>query len=459
MKIFERILRDKLVNYFESNSLINPNQHGFRRNHSCVTQLLTHTNFILSNLVEGDEVDCIYIDFAKAFDKVDHSILVDKLKCYGITTKYLNWISDFLNNRFQTVFINGVCSYSAPVQSGVPQGSVLGPLLFIVYINDLQDVIENSNMYTFADDTKIVTKISTANDTQIMQNNLNSIILWTEKNNMKLNNNKFEYINHKPIASNKNSNLLENLPFFNLNKVYYASSLEIDQSTHVKDLGITVDENLNFKLHIDRLAKQCKQLSSWIFSVFDTRDKVPMLILFNSLVRSKIEYCSQIYNPYQIQDINKIEQIQRAFTYRITGMANFNYWERLRILGIMSLQRRRERSIIIHLWKILNNISPNGIDIEFKHHNRSTAIKAVVKPLPKLRGHILTIFDESFAVKSAKLWNILPSELTKITCLESFKVHLENFLSLLPDEPPLQGYSHKSNNSLTNIYSVPQFKF
>ena len=307
-------------------------------------------------------------------------------------------------------------------------------------------------MYTFADDTKIVTKISSEKDTEIMQNNINSTIIWSENNNMELNNKKFDFINHRPVSKNRNYQLLENLPFFNLNKAYYASnSIEITQSTHVRDLGLIVDENLDFKLHIHKLANKCKQLSSWIFSVFNTREKVPMLTLFNSIIRSKLEYCCLIYNPYQIQLINKIEQIQRAFTSRIAGVGTLNYWERLQTLGIMSLQRRRERLIIIHLWKILNNLSPNSINIEFKNHKRSSSIKAIVKPLPKLRGKILTLYDASFVVKSAKLWNVLPPPLTKITLLNCFKVNLDKFLKSLPDKPPISGYSHMSDNSLTSI--------
>ena len=194
-------------------------------------------------------------------------------------------------------------------------------------------------------------------------------------------------------------------------------------------------------------------MSAWILSVFYTRDKYTMLTLFKSLVRSRLEYGCEVWNPHKNQDIVKLEQLQRSFTYRISGMREFNYWERLEILNIMSLQRRRERIIIIHLWKIRNNIFPNFLDIQFKDHKRTNAIKAILKPLPKVRGAVLTNFDGSFLIWSAKLWNALPPNLTIITSLELFKTNLDKFLLKLPDKPPLPGYPFNCDNS---IISVPK---
>ena len=455
IKIIEIIIRYKLVQYFELNSIINTNQHGFRNQRSCTTQLLSHISFILSNLVEGNDVDCIYIDYAKAFDKVDHNILIQKLELYGINYKYLAWIKSFLSNRVQTVYNNGAFSFSTPVQSGVPQGSVLAPFFFIIFINDLPDEISGAKLLTFADDTKLIAKIKSTNDTFLLQNNLNTIINWSyNKNNMELNKEKFEYLSHKSQMHSQNLDLLNNLPFPQKYSQYFVStSHEISRSTHVRDLGIIVDENINWKLHIHTIHKQCKQLCSWVLSVFHTREKYTMLVLFKSLIRSKLEYGCEIFNPHQIQEISKIEQIQRIFTSRISGMQNYNYWERLRELKLLSLQRRREKIIIIHLWKIHNNLFPNTIDINFKFHQRTSATRAIVKPLPRIRGMILTLYDQSFMIKAAKLWNVLPPNLTNISSLHLFKNGLNSFLLTVPDQPPLPGYPHTSDNSLTSVCS------
>ena len=272
---------------------------------------------------------------------------------------------------------------------------------------------------------------------------------------MQLNNTKFELIAHKPSTENPNLKLLKNLPFFNIYDSYSVTdTLQISPSTFVKDLGIIIDKDLDWKLHVEILFKKCKQISSWILSIFYNRDKYTLITLFNSLILSKVEYGCLIWNPHQIQEINKIEQLQRLFTYKITGMDKYNYWDRLQMLNLMSLQRRRERIIIIHTWKILNNATPNDIDLTFKEHPRTLAIKAVLKPLSKTKGATLTKFEESFTIKAAKLWNVLPPHITRLTNFNIFKINLDKFIRTVPDEPPLPDYPHRNNNSLTNQIPV-----
>ena len=169
VKIFERIIRKQLVQYLEGNNLICSDQHGFRAGKSCLSQLLTHIDIILRNGLEGLETDVLYLDFAKAFDKVDHEILLRKLSNFGIRGPFLQWFTNFLSNRYQMVQVNSVKSYCCLVKSEVPQGTVLGPILFLLFINNMTDCLKHSLAGMFADDTRILRKISGVDDTRLLQ--------------------------------------------------------------------------------------------------------------------------------------------------------------------------------------------------------------------------------------------------------------------------------------------------
>ena len=440
IKIFERVLRTKLCEYLEVNGIIKSNQHGFRKNRSCLTQLLSHTNYILELLSKETEVDTIYVDYAKAFDKVDHVILMKKLMLYGIGDKYHTWISNFLQDRKQRVFSNNCYSYETPVISGVPQGSVLGPLLFVLFINDMPEIIQSSILQTFADDTKLAHPISSIADKFSLQKDLNAVIKWSAENNMQLNDKKFELICHRPKTS-----VPDSIPGF----TYAATNnIKIEPTSVVRDLGVLVDTQLSWDSHISHIVNQGRKMSFWILNAFKTRNKETMLLLFNSLIRSRLEYCCELWDRYNIKTISQIEQIQKKFTSKIDGAKDINYWDRLKVFNIFSLQRRRERQRIILIWKIRNGFVPNEIELEFQINIRTSKEIAVVKPMPRIRGKMLSIYEESFSIRSAKLWNKVPSIVQNEASLISFKIKLDNWLSLFPDEPPVLGYYHPTLNSI-----------
>ena len=445
IKIFERVIRKSLVSHMENNNLLSSKQHGFRKKRSCLTQLIDHVDHILKSLNAGDEVDAIYLDYAKAFDKVDHQILLKKLQCYGVDGKMLQWIKQFLSNRMQTVVVEGEKSSFKLVISGVPQGTVLGPIFFILYINDELDVLSASEGKIFADDTKLVGKIIDVASHLMLQNDLNNIVHWSIKNNMELNGDKFEVLNY---SLNK-SLLLRNLPFTSAHLQYHLpDGTMIEQSQNVRDLGVLLSNDCSWSPHVHQMLASARKVAAWVLSVFRTRSPLLMITLYKTMVRSKLEYCCPVWDPAKIEDIQEIEKIQRNFTRRINNCKNLDYWERLKKLRLMSLQRRRERYIIIHTWKIANGEAPNDINMMFKTNNRR-GLKAVTPSLyPKAQSSVSTHYHNSFGVKAARLWNLLPKRVNQKDTLASFKASLGEFLESFPDTPPTSGYTAVNNNSL-----------
>ena len=243
IKIFERVIRNNLVEHMEANNFLSPHQHGFRKKRSCLTQLLDHVDTILKSLNSGKEVDVIYLDYAKAFDKVDHNILLAKAKRYGIHGNMLQWLSEFLTNRLQTVVVEGTKSSFQLVISGVPQGTVLGPILFILYIDDQLDALLTSLGKIFADDIKLIGKILDLATKASLQEDLFNVIAWAIRNNMQLNEAKFEVLNY----TLNNSLLLRNLPFTNDLLSYSLTTGQIiEPAETVRDLGVILSNDCSW---------------------------------------------------------------------------------------------------------------------------------------------------------------------------------------------------------------------
>ena len=196
VKTFERVLKRVLQNHLEITLAFNDNQHGFRSKRSCLSQLLSHYNEILKGMEEGGNIDTVYLDFSKAFDKVYIGILCHKLKDLGIHGNLALWIFNFLTNRKQAVIVNGAKSSSSLVSSGVPQGTVLGPLLFLIMINDIDENITQSIISIFADDTRVTKTINTEEDLELFQEDLDKLFYWAESNNMTFNGTKFELLRY-----------------------------------------------------------------------------------------------------------------------------------------------------------------------------------------------------------------------------------------------------------------------
>ena len=445
IKIFERVIRKYLVNYLEENLLLSNEQHGFRKGKSCLTQLLDYVNKIYDSLNSGHEFDVVYLDFAKAFDKVDHTILLAKLKKYGVTGKLLQWITAFLHDREQTVVVDGCKSPFQKVISGIPQGTVLGPVLFIIYVNDLLGILDHSSGLCFADDTKLCMPIKSSQSATFLQDDLTKSMKWALINNMQLNAQKFETMNFD-LNSSK---LLKKLPFSSEFRHYEISDdITLMPVESVKDLGVIISSDRTWTHQIDEVIDSARIMAAWVLSVFRNRSATVMMTAYKSMVRSKLEYCCPVWSPTKIGQIQALEDLQRQFTRNIVGCGQLDYWDRLKRLQILSLQRRRERYSIIHAWKILHGIAPNDVNMEFYTSHRH-GVLATLPPLNhSVQSSVSSGYEGTFRVRAAKLWNTLPKDVKSAKTLETLKIRLAKHLDTIPDLPPALGYSTPNNNSI-----------
>ena len=400
---------------------------------SSLSQLLSHTERFIYHIEKGHNVDVIYLDFSKAFDRVDHTILLHKIERNGITGKLLQWIRSFLTGRTQQVSVNYILSKNAEVISGVPQGSVLGPLLFLIMIQDIDTNILHSFLSSFADDTRLMKEISKNTDVQSLQDDLDVVYQWTSSNNMQLNGLKFEHLKY-----GKNEELKEHSNYFS------DTGSQIETKMDVKDLGVTLDVNMTYSKHITNQIEKVKSIIAWIHRTFKTRDCQVMLTLWKSLVLPHIDYCSQLWSPSKRYLIQQLESLQKSYLNRIPTLQHLNYWEKLKELKLYSLERRRERYRIIYTWSILEQLVPNFNYAEnkggiFSYHNQRLGRKCYLKEVNIKNKNI---WRDSLSEEGPRLFNALPKSIRDLkNCSKtSFKRQLDHYLNSLPDEPLLPNY-------------------
>ena len=453
VKIFEKVVRNYIVQFLEENNKFNDGQHGFRSGRSCVSELLIHYDRIVDILESGSNVDAIYLDFAKAFDKVDHGIVLKKLSLLGIRGQLLKWLESFLSSRTQMVLVNGVPSDPAPVLSGVPQGSVIGPLLFLVMIGDIDENVAHSFILSFADDTRLLCEVNNIRDASSLQTDLEAVYEWAVINNSSFNNQKFEAMRYGNDSTLK------------LSTSYTApDGTIISEKEHLRDLGVTMSADGTFSQHIKNTCQSARNMCSWILRTFQSRSPEVMLTLWKSLVIPILDYCSQLWSPSKVGEIQQLEDIQKAFTRKIRSTTKADYWERLQKYHLYSLERRRERYRIIYAWKILEGLVPNltgRSQVVGKSTFRYGRICVVPPVVTAPKNRLQRLREGSFCVKGPQLFNSLPSHLRNMTGVShlEFKNELDKFLWTIADEPLICGYTARrrtESNSLLHMIPVCQ---
>ena len=343
-KTMEHCVRNHIVNHMMINNLFSNQQYGFIRGRSTVLQMLNVMDVWTKAMDKGDSIDTVYLDFTKAFDKVPHNRLMSKLNSIGINTETLNWIKAFLSDRVQQICVNGSNSTWKPVTSGIPQGSVLGPILFVLYINDLPSNIL-SDVYMFADDTKIFNIIKSPEDQETLQNDLDTLSMWSDKWLLKFHPEKCKVMHLGKAGDTEYSYQLKE------GDTYH----ELSYTEEEKDLGVVIDGKLDFDRHINIKINKASSIMAVIRRSFVSLNGVNFVPLYKSLVRSHLEYASCIWSPYKKKHIEAIERVQRRATKQLPGMKDLPYPERLKILKLPTLVYRRARGDMIETYKLLHD--------------------------------------------------------------------------------------------------------
>lgn len=418
-KCLERIIVKHLNSYLESHDILSNHQFGFRSGRSTQDQLLLVYDSITGWFDQGDAVDLILFDFAKAFDVVSHPILLSKLSCLGIDTRLIYWIEDFLSGRTMSVSVKGAYSSPRPVRSGVPQGSVLGPILFLVFINHIASHL-SCQYKIFADDLKLFMRVNFST-TELYRRSIDHC----QSDISKLENTASSWglrLNQEKCATIRFQRKACTAP----PPEYFISGTKIKVVDSHPDLGVLIDSDLKFHSHILNTAHKAGGLIHSLLKSTVCRSPDFMMSLFCTHVRPIIEYCSCVWFTGYVSDLRVLESLQRRWTKRIAGMEDLDYTARLKSLNQYSVQGRLMRADMILCWKIFHgkcSIAPTDL--------------FTLAPQSGTRGHrykvchvraATDVRKRSFAVRCAGPWNRLPDRAVAQTSLGTFKKMLSDIL-------------------------------
>ena len=415
-KVMESILRDAIVDHLTVNKLLLPSQHGFMKSKSCLTNLLEYLDKLTKLVDEGHSVDIIYCDFAKAFDKVPHQRLLIKMKAHGIQGKILRWVEEWLSGRKQRVVLNGQTSHWSSVTSGVPQGSCLGPTLFLIFINDIDNCINTITgiISKFADDTKVGRVVADEKDREELQREIDNLMDWTNKWQMEFNASKCKVIHF----GKKN-------PGYSYTMGGFApAGVVLEAVEEEKDVGVMVSNTLKPSSQCAKAAKKANQVLGQMVRAFHYRDKHTWIKLYKTYVRCHLEYSIQAWSPWTEGDKKMLEAVQRRAVGMVSGLEGRSYEERLKECGLTSLEDRRQRGDMIEVWKILHgkeDVDPSTLfsmanDAADQITRSSSYSLNVVKP--KFKNDPRKYF---FSVRSCETWNNLPYSVRESKSLNTFK--------------------------------------
>ena len=410
-KLMEHCICTHIRTHLDNHNLLGEENHGFRKRHSTETQLLITTHDMLKARDMGHQMDALILDLSKAFDTVPHRELLGKLERYGVEGDLLAWTGDFLQGRTQSVLVDGVRSREEPVLSGVPQGTVYGPLLFLVYINDMAELVSpGTKIRLFADDTILYRITNTLEDQLILQQDLKKLEQWAKDWGMRFNAGKCHVltVNKGPHRN----------PFF-----YELDNTVLSSVEHEKYLGCTIHQDMDWSSHVNLTATKASQTLGFIKRNLKGCPEELRRLAYVSLVRSSMEYASVIWDPYEGVDAGRLEKIQRKAVRWIKNDYNWKHsvTDMMTELKLEPLDLRRRVNRLTFLYKIVNSkvaVQPERIDLYYKSrpHRGITTQKQFKHLKPKTPQ-----FENSFSPRTLRDWNNLLDSTTSSASVTSFR--------------------------------------
>ena len=407
-KVLERLVCKHLLSYLDEHDILLDNQFGFRHGRSCEQLLAKFYHFLSCNLDNSKDcnlVDGTFLDFSSAFDRVDHKVLLEKLHSYSIRGNLLKWIQSFLSDRKQRVIFGGAYSSWASVTSGVPQGSVLGPILFLLFVNINESL--SSPLFQFADDHTIVRCIRTVEGQVALQRDLDKIHLWTLDNNLPLNASKCAVVH------------------FSRSRVYSPFNYNLDGTLikvvgDFKLLGVVFSSSLSFSSNVDALCKKISRLTGFVTRISCHMHFSALLHLFKALILPHLTYCAVVWNPCQIGLLDRLDKSQRKISkvlmYRKRCPPDLSYESRLVEFGLLKTSYLFDLLHLIFCFKLINGMGPSSFVQFFNPSMVNERRYMYLHSTSRTNAFFNSVF-----VSFPRLWNELPNSVHSSPSLALFK--------------------------------------
>ena len=416
-KVMESVIRDSIVEHLTSKSLLRQSQHGFMRGKSTVTNLLEYLEEMTNAIDRGEDIYVLYLDFSKAFDKVPIRRLLSNCEGLGIKGKLLGWVEQLLTGRRQRVVLNRKESEWGPIKSGVVQGSVLGPCLFLIFINDIDQAVEGlvGMLKKFADDTKWGKKVMSEEERLAFQQGVNNLQWWSTEWQMPSNSDKCHVLH----VGRTNPRLKYTMG---------QGALEQEQE---KEVGVIISENCKPSLQCAKAAQKANAVLGQLSKGVSYRDKDCFMSLYQTYVRPHLEYAVAAWSPWNQEDKEILESLQRRTVKMVTNLKGRTYSQRLKELGMITLEERRERGDLIQAYKVLTGKEMVSHQTWFQMNTeevdrRQTRDRGGILSVERKEGR-LEIRQHFWSVRVANKWNMLPDMVKSAATVDNFKNRLDNW--------------------------------